>query len=248
MKFYLHYTIWNKGGMIPWICEGIRTAIPKETIIDFTFDNCTDDSVKNFEGRIKAGPKEYGSLCGFNVRYFESTKKLRWPNTNDAIRRFMQSDADVFLSPQDDMKIQDKDLTKNLELLFHVKKVITKIGLVGMRDGFRNNMMFSSNFSHLTDTKPVWIKSGDWMDVDYVNDGPIALNKKAVDEIGYFSEEYWAHYNDIDYCYRSNKLGFKNFVMGAEIVHEKWGNVQPSEVWSSEYSIHDNEVFKKNWP
>lgn len=246
MKFYIHYTIWNKRDHIPWICEGIKSAIPKGSVIDFTFDNCTDDSLDIFLRLcVNAPAVNYGSLAGYQVNYRESTKKLRWPNTNDSIQRFMQSDCDLFLSPQDDMKIQDKFICQNLQQLYNSQ---TNIGLVGMRDGFDfNNQMYSSCHSHQTAQPTIWLRSGQYQQVKYVNDGPICLDKKAVNTIGVFDEQYWAHYNDNDYCFRANQLGFKNFVMGAEIVHEKWGRVDASEVWTQEYSTHDYEIYKKKW-
>ena len=117
MKFYIHYCIWNKQAHIPWICEGIRKSISKGSIIDFVFDNCTDGSIEAFKHLIVAPPTQYGSLHGYEVRYFDSLKKLRMPNTNDAIERFMKSDCSLFLSPQDDMKIQDKFIAANRVIL-----------------------------------------------------------------------------------------------------------------------------------
>lgn len=235
--------------MIPWICEGIRTCFPAGTYVDFVFDNCTDSSLDNFVHRANAKHTEYGSLSGFHTRYFRSEKKHRWPNTNDAIRRFMDSPCDLFLSPQDDMKLQDKFIVQNLINLYQSNQ---KVGLVGMRDGISPGIMYSSNHSHQTDVKTNWLRSGEFRKVDLVNDGPICLSKEAVREIGYFNEEYWAHYTDNDYCHTAVEKGYNNFVMGAEIVHEKWdckkcGALIQSEVWSQEYSSHDYDIYKAKW-
>jgi len=245
MKFYIHYTIWNKSGHIPWICDGIKTSAPKNSIIDITFDNCIDDSIKNFETCLRSRENEYGSLKGFIVNYRNSEKKLRWPNTNDALERFMKSDCDLFFSPQDDMKIQDKFVYKNLENLY----MIEGVGMVGMRDGIvmSTNQFYSSSHSPGGGHTTIWLRSGEYKEVDYVNDGPICLNKNAVEKVGLFDLEYWAHFGDNDYCFRATQNGLQNYVMGAEIVHEKWGNVQPSEVWNQEYSLHDHEVYNRKW-
>lgn len=245
MKFYIHYTIWNKQDHISWICEGIKTAIPKGSIIDFVFDNCNDESINNFYDCKDLNEHGYGSLRGYDVKWFISNKKLRCPNTNDAIERFLKSDCDLFLSPQDDMKIQDKFLCENLIKLYSEN---TKVGFVGMRDGFAfDGKMYSSCHSHKTPTPTTWLRTGQYIKVKYANDGPICLSKDAINNIGLFDTEYWAHYIDNDYCFRANRLGYNNFVMGAEIVHEKWGKVQQSEVWSQEYSTHDYELYKTKW-
>lgn len=245
MKVYLHYTIWNKGAHVPWICEGIRTSMPTNTILDFVLDHCTDATERNLE--LASIDIQYGGLSKFKKKVYHGNKKYRWPNTNDAIKRFMASDCDVFLSPQDDQQIKDKHLFKNLERLLKEDNV----GLIGMRDGIDNGQYYSSNFSNGTE-KTEWLVAGDYRKVVHVNDGPIALTKKTVEKVGYFDEQYWVHYTDTDYSFRCNQAGLQNYVLGAEIVHEKWsckvcGEVQPSEVWSDEFSKHDYDIYRKKW-
>ncbi len=244
MRYYIHYTIWNKGGHVPWLCEGIVNCIPKySAIIDFVLDNCTDDS----EANLRWCMTHENLLKGWDVRVFKSEKKYRWPNTNDAMARFMQSDCDVFLSPQDDQKLQDHHLTANLEEVLN-----RRADVIGMRDGINDgNKYYSSNFSKATG-RTKWLKSGEYREVDYVNDGPIALTKNAINKVGYFDTEFWAHYADNDYCHRAKEKGLKVYVMGAEVIHEKWdckkcGALIPSEVWSQEFSTHDYERYKAKW-
>ena len=243
MKYYIHYTLWNKAAHVPWLCEGIVNCIPKGSVIDFVLDNCTDETEANLNWCINN--KQY--LQGWNVRMFKSTKKYRWPNTNDAMGRFLTSDCNVFISPQDDQKLQDRHLIKNLEFVLSQGAQV-----IGMRDGVINgNELFSSNFSRGT-AKTTWLASGEFKEVDYINDGPIALTRNAVTEIGLFDTEFWAHYADNDYCHRAKEKGYKVFVMGAEVVHEKWsckicGNIQPSEVWGDDFSKHDYEIYKRKW-
>lgn len=252
MKIYLHYTIWNKGGHIPWLCEGIRKSFPAGTIVDFVFENCTDGSLQNFLPLIKAPIEQYGTLRDFDVRYYESTKKLRIPNVNDALERFMASDATLFVTPQDDMKIQDAYIVPNLIKLF---SEVPDIGIVGGRDGIIKGQFFSSNHSPggARTQKTTFLKSGEYKQVEQVNDGPLIVSKFSVNTVGYFDRELWAHYHEPEYCWRAEALGLKNFVMGMELVHEKWGckvcgEIQQSEIWSQEYSTHDYDLYKSKWP
>lgn len=237
MKIFCHYTVWDKETHVPWLMEGIRDCLPKGTHVDFVFDNCTDKSHLVFdEFRVNI-------LTGYTVRSYDSKKKYRWPNTNDAIDRFMNSDCDVFLSPQDDQKIQDKHIFKNIETILKEDN----LGLVGMRDGVIDGVnFFSSSFSrgyHYT----TWLKSGDYREVDYINDGPILLTKRTVREVGKFDTEYIAHFADNDYSHRIKAAGLRVFVMGCEIVHEKWGRLTASEVWSADVSTHDNNLYNSKW-
>lgn len=234
---YLHYTIWNKAAHIPWIVEGIVNCIPKGSIVDFVFDNCTDSSRANFLMMAD-------SLKDYRVREFQSTKKYRWPNTNDALNRFILSDCEIFLSPQDDQKLQDRHLIDNL-------LKVPESGIIGMRDGVTEGQYWSSNFSRGTG-RTIWLRSGRFQKVSFVNDGPIALHRSTVLKVGTFDEQFWAHYADNDYSHRCEEQGLDNYVMGAEVIHEKWecrkcGPLVPSEVWTAEFSSHDYEKYRKKW-
>lgn len=235
MRFYIHYTWWNKESQVNWALNALMYF--DNLVVDFVFDNPTDNSLEVF--------KNHRVHDKHKVTYSISDKKLRWPNTNDAIERFLKSDCDVFLTPQDDMKLQDKFILSNLENLFRVEP---NVGVVGMRDGIVNGNNFYSSCHSPGGTNQTWLKSGDYKHVDFVNDGPIALHRNTIKKVGLFDTEYWAHFGDNDYCFRCSDLGLRNFVIGAEIVHEKFGNVQASEVWSQDYSEHDWEVYKRKWP
>lgn len=243
MRIYLHYTLWNKAAHVPWICDGIRTTMPKDTVLDFVLDNCTDSTEKNLRDCLTHGG--YGGLLGFKV-LINQGRKFRWPNTNDALVRFLKSDCTHFLSPQDDQQIQDKKIFENIAS-------VPTFGILGMRDGIDwEGNYFSSNFSKGTD-KTTWLSSGDYKKVRFVNDGPIFISREVVERVGFFDEGFIAHYADNDYSFRCNDAGYDNYVMGAEIVHEKWGckvcgEIQPSEVWTQEVSTHDYTLYKSKWP
>lgn len=258
MKVWLCYVIWNKNLHIPWLCEGIKNCIPPGSHIDFIFDHYTDNSKEVLMPLVNDGGA--AGLKDFEVAVYESNddRKYRWPNTNDSIKRFMESDCDIFLSPQDDQKLQDRNLIHELQSRFWGmensytgKKIIP--GIIGMRDGIdEHGNYFSSQFSK-GGQNTTWLKQGQSMTVKEINDGPIALIKSTIEKIGLFDEQLWVHYNDRDYSYRCNKAGLQNYVLGIELIHEKWhcqychNGVQASEVWSQDFSEHDYEIFKKKW-
>ncbi len=248
MKLWICYVIWNKAAHIPWICEGIRLTMPKGTHVDFVLDNCTDQTEAHLNTVVNANG--YGGLEGYTVTIHKSTKQYRWPNTNDSIGRFLTSDCTHFFSPQDDQQIQDKFIFGNLEKLY---SEADNIGFVGMRDGVtESGHFFSSCFSKPT-PKTSWLKSGQYISVKYVNDGPICISRQTIQKVGVFNPDFIAHYTDNDYSFRCNKLGLTNYVMGAEIIHEKWeckvcGPLIPSQVWTQEVSDHDYRLYKILWP
>ncbi len=243
MKVWICYVIWNKAAHVPWICEGIRDCFPQGTVVDFILDNCTDQTEANLNLMVT------GILSGFDVRISKG-RKYRWTNTNDSMERFTKSDCDVFFSPQDDQKIQDKKLYGN------VKTLLEKYGrgvFMGFRDGVDfDGKYYSSNFSKGYDYT-TWLSSGESKLVRYVNDGPILLTKPVIQYVGFFNEDFIAHYVDNDYSFRVNRHGMACYVMGAEVVHEKWeckicGPLIPSDVWTQEVSDHDYKLYRQLWP
>jgi O-antigen/teichoic acid export membrane protein len=44
---------------------------------------------------------------------------------------------------------------------------------------------------------------------DFVSGSLMCVKKTVVDKVGLFNEKYFMYYEDVDYCYRANKQGFK---------------------------------------
>jgi|694.fasta_scaffold10982_25 hypothetical protein len=242
MRGYLHYNIWNKANNIPHILRSINYFVPLETILDFTFENCTDNSISVFNTYKDV------FLNGYNIRVQEASHKYRMKNLNDAIQRYLQTDCDFILSPQDDQWIQDAFLFNNINNLISNEN---NIGIVGMRDGFTFDFKdyYSSNFSEKTHQHKKWLKSGEYQSVKCINDGALLLSRQTINTVGYFNESMNAFYIENDYCARCIKLGLQNYVMGAELVHIKL-SAEKSELYDSDknYGAKDLEILLTNHP
>jgi O-antigen/teichoic acid export membrane protein len=57
----------------------------------------------------------------------------------------------------------------------------------------------------LTEKKP----KSRFTQVDFVSGSLMFIKKKVIDKIGFFDESYFMYYEDVDYCYRAKKAGFK---------------------------------------
>jgi GT2 family glycosyltransferase len=59
-------------------------------------------------------------------------------------------------------------------------------------------------------------------EVDYVNGACMLVRKKVIDETGLLDEDFFMYGEDIDYCFRAKKLGWKViYHSGVEIYHLK---------------------------
>ena len=48
-----------------------------------------------------------------------------------------------------------------------------------------------------------------FVSVDFVSGSLMFIKKKVIDKIGFFDESYFMYYEEVDYCYRAKKAGFK---------------------------------------
>lgn len=48
-----------------------------------------------------------------------------------------------------------------------------------------------------------------FINIDFVSGSLMVIKKKVIDKIGYFDESYFLYYEEVDFCYRAKKEGFK---------------------------------------
>jgi hypothetical protein len=248
MKCYLYYNIWNKESHIDLILRGINYFIPNDVFIDITFEDLKDLSLKNFHHFNNQ--QKYLSNHRYTAQ--ETPIKYRMKNINAAIQRFLKTDYDIFITPQDDQFIQDSNFISNIINLYTKEQ---NVGLVGMRDGFdqTGKNYHSSHFSISSPSfNTKWLKSGEYAQSFFLNDGPLVLHRSTIEKVGVFdTDNFNVFYLEYDYCFRCKNAGLKNFVLGSELLHMKFGNIINSEVYNLEfdYATKDRQALKRkhNW-
>lgn len=61
--------------------------------------------------------------------------------------------------------------------------------------------------------------------VDFVSGSLMFIKKKVIDKIGFFDDKYFMYYEDVDFCYRAKKAGFKVGI-DSKIVYEHYETSQ----------------------
>jgi len=244
MKCYLNYNIWNKESHIDLILRGIKYFVPTDVFVDFTFEDLKDSSFRNFH--YFNNQQKYLSNHAYTAS--ETNLKYRMKNINASIERFLKTDCDIFITPQDDQFIQDSNFISNIINLYSKEK---NVGLVGMRDGFDQNGK-NYNSSHFSISSPSfntkWLKSGEYAQAFFVNDGPLVLSRKTIETVGFFdTDNFNVFYLEYDYCFRCKNAGLTNFVLGSEMLHMKFGNIINSEVYdlNFNYAEKDRQSLKR---
>lgn len=169
---------------------------------------------------------------------------------NTMIKYFMEkTNKDALVVLHEDMLINGFSLLSDLD------KLISKednIGLIGGRDGFDWDYlnMHSSPFS--VSEKSNKIKIGEWKNVKLLNFGPVVYTRKTIEKLGYLDADVYKYaYAEQDYCCRALSKNMNNFVIGMDIIHEKFGNLNKTPPWiSKEGNIcikEDLDILKLRW-
>lgn len=85
--------------------------------------------------------------------------------------------------------------------------------------------------------------------VDYVTGAAMAIRRKTWEAIGQFDDDFYpAYYEEVDYCYRARRAGFKIFhVPAAQVCHlfssREW-QTDPVKHWANQYQNRYRFVCK----
>lgn len=167
---------------------------------------------------------------------------------NILLGMFLSDDCDYLMVCHEDMLLQGVTLVNDIKNLISREP---NIGIIGGRDGFWPNYfnMHSSSFSK-SEAK-YWLKTGEYAQVPIVNFGPIIYSRKAIKSIGLLDISYKYAYAEQDLCVRAIQNGFNNYVLGMDILHEKFGSLHKVPKWiSPEGAIQiglDRKLLNTKW-
>jgi len=94
-----------------------------------------------------------------------------------------------------------------------------------------------------------WWDHSDTREVDQPMGAALLVRKKVVDTIGPMDENFYMFFDEVDWCYRMKKLGYKIFFLdNAEIVHHGGRSIKSAELRMS-YHWHKSlkNFFKKHY-
>jgi len=163
--------------------------------------------IKNLEREIKN--------LGDSVKFYvinNNKKNLGYAyGINRGLKKGLKEGAEIFLITNPDISL--RGLTKDdlleagryLDIWGLAMKQKGKIYFGGEIDKWRMS-------GGLIDERP----KNKIAEVDYVSGSLMFVKRKVVEKIGFFDESYFMYYEDVDYCLRARKAGFK---VGIDSVH-----------------------------
>ena len=185
------------------------------------------------------------------LKIIENKKNLGFAKAvNQALR---EAKGEVVLLLNSDTQIKPEALEKLLEFEKKVRPAIIGAKLLNP-DGSIQASVFNlptmnravgefwlgkknafSKYAPLGD-KPVTVEA--------VVGGAMLISRKIVDKIGFFDERYFMYFEDLDYCRRARKAGFKVWYLpSAQITHEHGASGKEISSLTQRWLVQSSKIY-----
>ena len=188
---------WNGGEMIEKCISSLRmTDYPnyRLTVVD---NGSSDDSIKKLK---RIFPKmeaimlnqNYGCSPGRNVALSVLMK-------NKDVRYVCLMDSDIITVQKDWLKLQVAELEKNKDYGISGGKLVfpdNRLQVLVRKNRKNFNEKDENQYNFIKETEAVW-------------GACMVIKREVIEKIGYLDENFFYGPDDIDYCFRARKAGFK---------------------------------------
>ncbi len=124
---------------------------------------------------------------------------------NNGLKKAIKDGCEFFAIANPDISLVKIDLLDSLE------SASTRFDIWGLTMRQENKIYYGGAIDKmrmsggLTENK----SKSRFSQVDFVSGSLMFIKKKVIDKIGFFDESYFMYYEEVDYCYRAKKAGFK---------------------------------------
>lgn len=223
MKALVGIGIHRKPDMLPWLLGGIRDHFPG--CPTFVYMEAADHEMhKAWDDNVTVG--EFRDM---DLRMEHGTAHILEHGVHRLlIERFMHTDADVLIVPQDDNRFE-RPLLPDLQKLWD--QYGTTLGWISGRDGHGLGYegMVCSPFSDSTGSNKTPLPIGEYREVMMMNTGPVVYFRHVVEKVGLPDPDMpWYWWSDLSL--RCHNAGLKNILLSMDAQHRKFGRIS----WNAE--------------
>jgi len=117
------------------------------------------------------------------------------------------------------MAVYKKDeqigLLQSRLMLYNSPEQINSLGNLVHYLGFGFSSCYKENFAHKRITK-------DFDEIIYPSGAALLISKKVLDDIDYFTPEFFMYHDDLEWGWKSKLLGYKNIIAYKSVVYHKF--------------------------
>jgi hypothetical protein len=236
MKYAIGYPIWNKADMMSWYMEGIHTNMrhyPEQVTVIFSFADCTDDSVAQFQRYSKNCLPEFRVLPPLIINRAPGAFWVSESEQHNVLLKAFMEDGkcDALLVPQDDMKFNGNENCAEFckrPILNHLDSLFNhfgqQLGCITGRDTYYNHFTEAAGSWWSASDLKYRLGPGEFKRGYVVNRGPILYPRHLVKKIGFLDIEHLKNgFAEVEFAARAHHAGFINGAMGMDILHVKFG-------------------------
>lgn len=171
---------------------------------------------------------------------------------NIGIKEAIEKKADRILLINPDIKIKKGDIEKLTNSDFDITSPVLKFrrdnnwiydfgGRINWLIGRTTHMEFFKE-------RPCTLARVSPCEVDYVSGACMMIDRKVFEKIGFFDEQFFMYFEDVDFCLRAVRTGFKVGVCPNIIVEHKLEIHKQSGNWQKmQFLLKSNLLFIWKW-
>lgn len=257
MKISIIILNYNGGNyLLDCVNSVLRLEKQDNQVFTVVVDNhSTDGSLKLLRSlpiKIITNHKNLGFAAGNNV----------------GLRYALENQADMVFLLNNDTTVKEDAVIQ----LIKVAQADKKIGLLGSKIYFYPGCEFHQQRYRQDDSgKVIWFAGGriDWQNLlilhrgvdevdrgqynqiektEFVSGCALMIKREVLEKVGLFEEKYFLYFEDIDFCLKAQKAGFKIFFVPTSIV---WHKNQSTSTTGSDrqdyYMVRNRLLFGFRW-
>ncbi len=162
-------------------------------------------TLKNDIDRLKKEVSHLG-IRDYEIYFFDNTynKKSYAYGVNQGIKKALKDNCQIIAAANPDISLKDlikKDFLKAGNYFDIWGYSLNQEGKT-YYGGFLDKWRLSGGLSEIKPKKR-------FVEVDFVSGSLIFFKKKVIEKISFWDESYFLYYEEVDFCYRAKKAGFK---------------------------------------
>lgn len=240
--------------IVTWNCIEYTKQCLKTLFFTLNNYNHNDIEIIVVDNGSSDGTLEYIKTIN-TIKLIPNKKNLGFSKANNIALKQARIDSDIILL-NNDIEIYQNNWIYKLQQCANIEN---NIGLVGCRlSSFQNNARFLMHAGTYMPIETLWGQQiGGEKDINqYSLDREVEgvvfacsyIKREVIEKVGYLDEDFFAYFEDTDYCFRVKEKGYKVYYCGnVDLIHHQNVSTSVNKVSHNKIFIESQKIFEKKW-